>query len=68
MGRVRVKPSKSQSFVGMIAGGVFVIIGFSTVPKARIFGIVWTLMVIVIAGMHAYNYFSNKGVASRYRR
>lgn len=64
MRRVRVKPSKSQSLVGMIGGAVFVIIGFSIVPMAGVFGVFWTIMALAIAGMHAYNYFSDKGVAS----
>lgn len=64
MRKVRVKPSKPQSFVGMIGGGIFVIIGFSILPMTGMFGIVWTLMALAIAGMHAYNYFSNKGIAS----
>lgn len=64
MKRVRVKPSKSQSFVGMIGGVVFVFIGFGMIPRIGMFGIFWTIMAMVIAGMHAYNYFSDKGVAS----
>lgn len=63
-GRVRVRPSKSQSLVGMIAGAVFVVIGFSIVPMMGLFGIIWTLLALAIAGMHAYNFFSVKGVAS----
>ena len=64
MGKVRVKPSKSQSFIGMVAGGIFVIIGIGIIPMAGIFGIIWTLMALAIASMHAYNYFSNRGMAS----
>ncbi len=64
MRRVRVKPSKSQSFVGMIGGAVFVIIGFSIIPMMGMFGILWTIIAMAIAGMHAYNYFTDKGVAS----
>ena len=63
-GRVRVRPSKSQSLVGMIGGVVFVIIGFSLMPMMGVFGIIWTLIALAISGLHAYNFFSNKGVAS----
>jgi len=63
-GRFRVKPSKSQSLVGMIAGLVFVVIGFSLMPMMGMFGIIWTLFALAIGGMHAYNFFSNRGVAS----
>ena len=62
--KVRVKPSKSQSLVGMIAGAVFVVIGISLMPMMGIFGVIWTLFAAAIAGMHAYNFFSNRGVAS----
>ena len=62
--RVRVKPSKSQSLVGMIAGAVFVVIGISLMPMMGTFGLIWTLFALAIAGMHAFNFFSNKGVAS----
>ena len=63
-GKVRVRPSKSQSLVGMIGGAVFVIIGFSLIPTMGVFGIIWTLMALAIGGLHAYNFFSNRGVAS----
>jgi hypothetical protein len=64
MRRVRVKPSKSQSLVGMIAGGIFVVIGFSVILNFGLFGIVWTLFAVIIMGMNAYNFFSKEGVAS----
>ena len=63
-GRVRVRPSKSQSLVGMIGGAVFVIIGLSLMPMMGMFGIIWTLFAVAISGLHAYNFFSNRGVAS----
>lgn len=63
-GRVRVRPSKSQSLVGMIAGAVFVIIGLSLMPMMGTFGLIWTLFAVVIVGLHAYNFFSKRGVAS----
>ncbi|MDR3601586.1 MAG: SHOCT domain-containing protein [Desulfosporosinus sp.] len=62
-GRIWVRPSKSQSLVGMIGGVVFVIIGFSIMPMMGVFGIIWTLMALLIGGLHAYNFFSSKSVA-----
>lgn len=62
-GRVKVRPSKSQSLVGMIGGAVFVFIGFS-LPMMGAFGIIWTIMALAICGLHAFNFFSNRGIAS----
>lgn len=65
MSRVRVRQSRSSSLVGMITGGIFVLIGVSTVvPMAGGFGLLWTLFALVITGMNAYNFFSDKGVAA----
>lgn len=58
----RVRPSKSSSIVGMIVGIIFILIGLTTgLAKAGIFGIFWTLGVVVMTGFHAYNFFSKKG-------
>lgn len=63
--RMRVKQSKSTSLVGMIGGGIFLLIGVTfVIPQFGLFGILWTLIALVIAGSHAYNFFSNKGIAS----
>lgn len=60
--RGRVRPSKSSSVLGMIVGGIFVIIGVTTViPLAGGFGILWTLVALGITISHAYNVFSEKG-------
>ena len=48
MKSIRVKPSKSQSLVGMIGGAVFVFIGFSIVFKFGIFGMFWILIALAI--------------------
>jgi hypothetical protein len=65
MARVRVKPSKSSSLMGMIVGGVFVLIGLTTaIPMAGGFGIFWTLAALGITGVNAYNFFSANGVAT----
>ncbi|MFD2611155.1 SHOCT domain-containing protein [Paenibacillus gansuensis] len=63
--RGRVKPSKGASLLGMIVGGIFVIIGFTTVlPTFGWFGIVWTLFALGIAISHAVNFFGRTGVAN----
>ncbi|WP_144933233.1 SHOCT domain-containing protein [Paenibacillus sp. 32O-W] len=62
--RGRVRPSKPASFLGMIVGIVFVIIGFTMVmPMGGIFGVLWTVIAIAITGYHGYNLFSSQGAA-----
>ncbi|NLZ52271.1 MAG: SHOCT domain-containing protein [Thermoanaerobacteraceae bacterium] len=49
----------------MILGIIFVCIGlFAAIPAAGIFGVFWTLVAVGITGFQAYNFFSDKGVAS----
>lgn len=63
--RMRVKQSKSASLVGMIGGIIFIIIGLTTVmPNTGLFGVFWVLICFVIAGSHAYNFFSDRGISS----
>lgn len=63
--RIRVKPSKGQSFFGFIVGIIFCMIGFIVVvPTFGVFGLFWTFIAIAITTINAFNAFSNKGVAS----
>lgn len=63
--RLRVKPSKPQSLMGMIVGVVFVIIGIIfAIPNVGAFGLFWTFIALVITISHAYNFFSEKGISS----
>jgi hypothetical protein len=63
--RVTYRPSKGQSILGGIMGGVFVLIGvFFVIPMtaaaggfAMIFGLVWTGFSVAIAGMNLYQAF-----------
>ncbi|HHD2754077.1 TPA: SHOCT domain-containing protein [Clostridium perfringens] len=62
---IRIKPSKSQSMLGFIAGLIFVFIGvFVAIPSSGLFGVLWTLIAIVITVTHGMNAFGNKGVAT----
>ncbi|MFZ3373806.1 MAG: hypothetical protein WA131_12430 [Desulfitobacteriaceae bacterium] len=54
-GKVRVRPSKSQSLVGMIGGAVFVFIGFSLIQIIGTFGLIFTIM-----GLMMVRFFSLK--------
>jgi len=63
--RIKVKPSKLVSLFGMILGTIFVFIGlFIAIPAAGFFGVLWTLVAVGMTGFQAYNFFSDKGVAS----
>lgn len=65
MKRLSVKQSKSISLIGMTAGGIFVLIGITTIiPLGGMFGVVWTLVAMLIMGGHAYSFFSKKGISS----
>ncbi|MBC9784410.1 hypothetical protein H1S01_07780 [Heliobacterium chlorum] len=62
--RGRVKPSKSQSLIGFIGGFIFVLIGlFVVIPIFGPFGVFWTLIAVLIAGINGYNAFSDRGTA-----
>lgn len=63
--RIRVKPSKAASLMGMVVGLVFVALGAALIiPVFGIFGIFWTLVAAAIAAYSAYNFFSKRGVAT----
>ena len=62
---VRIKPGKTQSMMGVIAGILFCLIGvFAVIPSAGLFGVFWTLMALVITVTNGINAFTDKGVAS----
>ena len=58
----RYHPNKVQSIVGIIAGGLFVLIGlFVAIPAAGLFGVIWTLFAVGITAGNIYGAFSGKG-------
>ena len=63
--KVRIKPGRTQSMVGFAAGILFCFIGiFVIIPAFGLFGIVWTLMAVIITITNAVNAFTDKGVTS----
>lgn len=63
--KVRIKPGRTQSMVGFAAGILFCFIGiFVVIPVFGLFGIVWTLMAVIITITNAVNAFTDKGVVS----
>ncbi len=64
--RIKVKPGKTQSIFGLLAGIVFCLIGvFVVIPSAGLFGIFWTIMAVLITVSNGVNAFSDKGVSTR---
>ncbi|MDF2908090.1 MAG: hypothetical protein K0R34_3411 [Herbinix sp.] len=62
---IKVKPGKGQSIVGFFVGIIFCFIGlFIVIPTIGPFGMIWTLMAIVITIINGYNAFTNKGIAT----
>ena len=63
--KMRMKPSKGQSILGMAVGIVFCFIGLCIViPSLGFFGIVWTGVAVGITVMNAINVFSEEGIAT----
>ena len=63
--KIRVKPGKGQSAMGMAAGIVFCLIGlFVVIPTFGLFGVFWTAMAVIITVTNGINAFSDKGVSS----
>ncbi|QKE73612.1 SHOCT domain-containing protein [Arthrobacter citreus] len=65
MRKLRVKPSKGQSFFALIIGLIFIVIGFKIViPEAGLFGLLWTGFALMITIINAYNLFSKRGISN----
>lgn len=63
---IKIKPGKGYSGMGVVMGIIFCLIGFCIViPVAGLFGVLWTLIAIVITVMNALNAFSDKGFATQ---
>ena len=63
--RVKVKPGKTQSKIGFVAGFLFVVIGLVVViPTFGLFGVVWTAFAGIIAFSHYKNGFTDEGFAT----
>ena len=59
--RITYRPNKASGVVGGIMGGVFVLIGiFVAIPTFGAFGVLWTLIAAVIAGLSLYRAFMKR--------
>lgn len=63
--KIKVKPGKTQSKAGFIVGIAFCIIGVVfVIPRAGVFGLLWTGVALLITLMNYWNGFSDEGVAT----
>ncbi|MGL5977607.1 MAG: hypothetical protein ACRCZJ_01225 [Erysipelotrichaceae bacterium] len=63
--RIKVAPSKGNSFFGFFMGLIFIGIGlFVVVPALGVFGIFWLLVAIGITTFHGINAFGKKPIAT----
>lgn len=64
MKKIAVKPSKPVSFIGFVAGISLSIFGFFyAIPNLEIFGIVWTILAVLMTLFYAINLFTKKGLS-----
>jgi len=64
--KIHVRPGKSQSKIGFIAGIIFCLVGvFVVIPTFGLFGIVWTLFAGLIAYSHYRNGFTDKPIDTK---
>lgn len=62
---IRIKPGKGQSIAGMIVGVFFCFFGLLVaIPSMGIFGLIWTVVAVIITVLNAMNVFSEKGIAT----
>lgn len=63
--RAHVRPGRGASASGMVVGLIFVGLGiFVAIPTFGGFGVVWTLVAVIMTVVHGMNTFSENGVAS----
>ena len=64
MKKIAFKPSKPVSFIGTIGGLALSIFGFLyAIPNLGIFGIIWTIIAVLVTLYYAINLFSKKGLS-----
>src|SRR5262245_57182160 len=65
MRKIRIKPSKSGSFFGMIVGLIMIGIGIElAIPIFGTFGVFWTMLAVIVTAYNAFNAFSARGLAT----
>ncbi len=63
--KIKVKPGKFQSRIGLVVGIIFVLLGVvMVIPTFGVFGIFWTAVAAMIAFSNFKNAFSEEGAAT----
>ena len=66
MARGRIRPSKPASILGLIVGIGLVLFGVAVgIPTFGAFGVLWTIVAIVITAYSAVNAFTKQGIAEQ---
>ncbi len=61
--QIKMKPGKGQSALGFGVGIVMCLIGlFVAVPAMGAFGLLWTIIALIITVSHGMNVFTDKGI------
>ena len=61
--QIKMKPGKGQSALGLGVGIVMCLIGlFVAVPAMGAFGLLWTIIALIITVFHGMNVFTDKGI------
>ena len=64
MKKIVFKPSKSVSFVGFVGGFCLSLFGvIYAIPNLGVFGIVWTILAVLVTLYYAINLFTKKGIS-----
>lgn len=61
--RVTYRPGKANGVAGVVGGAIFILIGVTiAIPTFGLFGVLWTLMAVVVTAVNAYQSFGKKYV------
>lgn len=64
MKKIAVKPSKPIALIGFIGGICLCLFGFIyAIPNLGVFGIVWTILAVLMTLYYAINLFTKKGLS-----
>ena len=64
MKKIAVKPSKPIALIGFIGGRCLCLFGFIyAIPNLGVFGIVWTILAVLMTLYYAINLFTKKGLS-----
>lgn len=64
MKKLALKPSKPIAFIGFIGGFCLSVFGFwYAIPNLGVFGIIWTVLAVLVTLYYAINLFTKKGLS-----